>query len=261
VIRRKIDSELNLPTLPRLGPKMELKRGLLPWDERIKAYAIVFPGADAACVRLSQRQQLGLASESRVKSPRKGAPKSARDLPPVQFSAYFGIATTWNLLLLTFYGAVFAFLARFAWGRKLLLDYSRIFTHGVFVQGKNPSEEQLQGCTIRTTLIGRGYKSGAVMGGKPDREIVGVFSGPVGSSSSFLHRLLTSLLLLGTRLCWNTDICHLMRTPAPQGQALKGQGRGTDSCRRPHASSRFWRHRSRPETGCVRREVRNCKPR
>jgi len=103
-------------------------------------------------------------------------------MPPVQFAAYFGISTTWNLLLLTFYGAIFAFLARFAWGRKVLLDYSWIFTHGVFVRGKNPSEAQLQGCTIRTTLIGRGYKSGADTGGKPDREIVGVFSGPVSLS-------------------------------------------------------------------------------
>ncbi|KAI9016108.1 hypothetical protein DFJ74DRAFT_679499 [Hyaloraphidium curvatum] len=171
--RKMIDAEMDLPKLPTIRPKLKLNTGLFHKEKRLDLWTLVFPGADAACVRLSQRQVLQLAKEG--SSPKGNS--SLRSIPPVQFSAYFGILKLWNLLLLLFYGAVFSLLARYEWGRKALLDYSGLFSHGVFVRNKTPSEEQLRGAASETVLIGRGFKRGS-SGNKLDLEIVVKQSGP-----------------------------------------------------------------------------------
>lgn len=205
-------------------------------------YTIVFPGADASAVRLGQRQDLLLHGET------KGAKqtKSNRDLPPVQFAAYFGVRSWWNVILVAFYGAIFALLARFSWGRRLLLDYSWLFTHGVFVKGTTPSEEQLKGCSMETILIGRGYKSGSDQGGKPDREIVGKVSGPVSFDEGIAvvrttSKLKSTTYFSGTGICRNTHLYHQLCTPVAQRQAFC-KGRQQDPVWCDFAVVRLCRH-------------------
>lgn len=62
------------------------------------------------------------------------------------------VDTLQGLLLVSVYGLVFTLLAKFAWGRRLLLANPSLFSSGVFTH-EGPSKAQLAEATFTTTLL------------------------------------------------------------------------------------------------------------
>lgn len=76
---------------------------------------------------------------------------------PIQIQTYFLIATMWKMIMLGVIGLIFGILAKFAFGRNLLLKYPGIFTGGLF-DTEEPSEELIEKSWFKLTLIGKGWK-------------------------------------------------------------------------------------------------------
>ena len=116
------------------------------WEKREAGWALPFPGADASVVRRSQRL---LVAASRAVA------KAAVPLP-VQYSAFCTIPSLWALIKVMFFGAIMSVLARFAWGRRILLWAPRFFSNGVFSHA-GPTRAQMQATSFAMTFFARGY--------------------------------------------------------------------------------------------------------
>ena len=100
---------------PPLGPKLRVKPGPT-YKKELGKYAFLFPGADSAVVRASQRALL------HGRSKRPAAAKAAALEPYLtpQFGASFCVSTRYYAAATAAVGLLFGLLARRAWGRALL---------------------------------------------------------------------------------------------------------------------------------------------
>lgn len=135
--------------LTRIGPAPPRRN---PWghfdDFMTQRWAIPFPGADASIVRRSQRWV----------AEQKAAGKGADLPPPVQFAAHGTTSSFLWYCITVFVGILFTALARFSWGRWLLLQYPKIFSVGVFDHG-GPTAAQRAQTTFSLTFCTRGYRA------------------------------------------------------------------------------------------------------
>ncbi len=97
------------------------------YDEYTDSHLLKFMGADAACILASDRYlRLRSIDDSQSESP----------LPPMPFlSLCFGLKQKSHAYTFLGFGAVFATLAKFAWGCKLLHSSPETFTRGFFRSG------------------------------------------------------------------------------------------------------------------------------
>jgi len=128
-----------------------------------EGWCVPFPGADASVVLRSQTA----ISQGAVPG------------QPFYFSAYVNIGSTFNLLLLLFFGLVLQFLAGFSWGRAILLRFPEFFSYGCFSHA-GPSASYLKATRFTETFVAKGFKSGvpADPRAKPDLTMVYTLSGP-----------------------------------------------------------------------------------
>ena len=89
--------------LPIVAPPIKKRPGSF-FHKEIGRWCMPFMGADASVVRRTQRVNF-----------------ESRGVSPVQFGAYFTISSFWTLILFFIFGSVFQLLARYPFGRKLLL--------------------------------------------------------------------------------------------------------------------------------------------
>lgn len=124
-------------------------------------WTLPFPGADASVIRRSQ------------------AAIQASGEPPVSCSVRFTLTSRYYVFKAMLVGAAMAVLARFSWGRFLLLRFPELFTYGL-ASHAGPSQQQMETTRFEVTLIGKGYRQGPPSNPKqkPDREIVARVSGP-----------------------------------------------------------------------------------
>ena len=133
---------------PPLGPRLRVKPGPV-YNKALGRYTFLFPGADVAVVRTSQRAIDQL-------------PKKAGEpyLTP-QFGASFAIKNQMSTCLVILGGLAFNILSGYAWGRKLLLAYPQTFTMGAFSEA-GPTEEMLAAVTWKSVFFGKGWSEGSV---------------------------------------------------------------------------------------------------
>lgn len=148
----------------KIGPKLRAKQGPF-WNKRLSKYCFLFPGADSAVVRSSQRTLAALLP-----------PEEASRLSP-QFGAYFCVSSLLWTAIATLLGLVFNFLAARSWGRKLLLAHPGIFTLGMFSE-LGPSQEMLKGTTFQTHFFGAGYSNYTGESGPFDKRVRCSIAGP-----------------------------------------------------------------------------------
>ncbi|KNE72331.1 hypothetical protein AMAG_16816 [Allomyces macrogynus ATCC 38327] len=110
----------------------------------LERYTLPFPGSDASVVRMSQ-ECLAQINQG---------PAAAH--VPVHFSAYMTVRKWWKLGALVAAGTALSTLAKWKWGRKLLLTFPRFFTFGLFSH-KGPSETQLKHSTFTETFVAKGF--------------------------------------------------------------------------------------------------------
>ncbi|XP_022091289.1 saccharopine dehydrogenase-like oxidoreductase [Acanthaster planci] len=138
----KLRQKFNYKPLPKYTPRLK-KRGAIFYNEKTKKWCTLFPGSDVSVVRRSQR----FLYEN-------------NDERPVQYGAYFEIGGFFSLMVLLFFGIIFAFLAKFSFGRKLLEKYPKLFTGGGFSH-EGPTREQMDGTTFSFVLNAEGFSAGA----------------------------------------------------------------------------------------------------
>ncbi|XP_076582484.1 saccharopine dehydrogenase-like oxidoreductase isoform X1 [Chaetodon auriga] len=155
-LRRKF----NYKPLPTVGPKLK-RRGALFFSNEIQQYSVPFMGSDAAVVKRSQRF---LMEEQKA--------------TPVQYGAYAGVGGLWNVIKLLIAGMMFFFLAKFSFGRNLLIKYPEFFSFGLFSKD-GPSREQMEAASFQFAFYGEGYTEGQDPSkGKPNAKIRTLVRGP-----------------------------------------------------------------------------------
>lgn len=131
------------------GARLRMHKGGF-FSEEMRAWSLPFPGSDASVVRRTQRicvEQGALPSAPHDASPA---------VLPISYAAYFTLPSLYSAMLMAVYGTVFSLLARFAWGRKLLLAFPRFFTRGLFSH-EGPTPQQLRDTTFAMHFFVRGY--------------------------------------------------------------------------------------------------------
>lgn len=120
----------------RLSRKHGVKGKEFYWEPLLGAYAVRFPGSDSSVVRMSQEWLSGEGKRP--------------DLCPVPY-VYFLVESSIWLVITLFLGAIFSFLANFAFGRRLLLAFPGVFSLGMFTKA-GPSKEQLAAGSFTTVV-------------------------------------------------------------------------------------------------------------
>jgi len=116
------------------------------FNQALGKYTYLFPGADAAVVRTSQR----------ILAHQPGKRVGGQPYLTPQFGASFCVASAFWAMAIAAIGAVFGMLSQYSWGRALLLAYPRAFTLGAFSE-EGPSEDTLAKSRFRTVFYGRGW--------------------------------------------------------------------------------------------------------
>ncbi|KAG0363381.1 saccharopine dehydrogenase-like oxidoreductase [Gamsiella multidivaricata] len=170
---RQLRKAANRPSVPKIGPTLPVNPKP-HWVHKVAAYTVPFFFADPSVIRLSQQLVLQDKDLATVQS------------PPVQFSAYICIPTFKVLAMMIFASTMFGTLARYEWGRNLLLKHPRLFTMGMFGH-EGPSSKQLAETSFSETFFAKGYSRALreSVGGEeglkkvePDVAIVTSVSGP-----------------------------------------------------------------------------------
>jgi hypothetical protein len=92
---------------------------------------------------------------------------------PVNFTARFSVPSVYYTALAVVIGGLMMSLAKYAWGRALLLRYPGLFTYGL-VSHKGPSQEQMDKTKSEVVFYASGYAQGipeGPPGAKPDKKV------------------------------------------------------------------------------------------
>eukprot|EP01025_Chloroclados_australasicus_P062016 TRINITY_DN8144_c0_g1_i6.p1 TRINITY_DN8144_c0_g1~~TRINITY_DN8144_c0_g1_i6.p1 ORF type:complete len:415 (+),score=37.65 TRINITY_DN8144_c0_g1_i6:171-1415(+) len=156
--KAKKDGLIHVTSIP--GPKPP-KQSQARYDKHLSSWIFPFPGADAAVVRRSE------------------AYFAQKGKNPIYYSANVSIPSTFFAFVMAFMGLIIFTLAKFQWGRSVLLKYPSFFTWGVF-QKTSPSEQHIQNTRFEKTLFVTGYSNGPPKDNnqKPDKEICIKVRGP-----------------------------------------------------------------------------------
>lgn len=159
---KKLRSKTSRPTQQRIGPKPGLRTGPFR-DARLPGqYCFLFPGADAAVIRRTE-DQLMLADGSHVS---------------FYHGCYFHLSTWRNVSKMVFFGGIFQLLAKYEWGRNMLIKYPGVFSYGTFSE-KGASLEQLLSASFCTQIFASGYsKTPANSAHPPDKHVKVTVKGP-----------------------------------------------------------------------------------
>ena len=135
----------------RWPKKLKLTGGPLPikkypfFDPREKSWCFLFPGADAAVVKSTQRSLASLADS--------GDKEDEEGIPP-HYTAYYSFAKLSSILSSGLSALLFLPLAKTSWGRSLLLKFPEFFSSGV-ISRKGPSRKQMNETTFRINFYGK----------------------------------------------------------------------------------------------------------
>lgn len=133
-LRKKLYKE----RLPLNGPKLK-PRPLVHKSEQAKSWCLPFPGSDRSVVLRTQRHHY----ENDKKS-------------PIQMQTYVTFKSLFHVVMVLLLGAVFGMLTKFEFGRKLLLNYPKIFSLG-FISHEGPSDDTMEKSKFSITFHGQGW--------------------------------------------------------------------------------------------------------
>ncbi|CAG0886071.1 unnamed protein product [Darwinula stevensoni] len=178
---RGVRTKLYPKPLPK--PKFRIEdRGKMHQNPDVPGYSLPFLGSDRPVILRSQR--FLYEHENRR---------------PVQIQCYFTLASLLNTIGIVLFGAIFMFMTKFSFTRKLLEDHPSFFSFGMFCRG-GPTEEQIEGAKFTVTLIGKGWsektsEASDQHADPPSKEMIVKVSGPdigyVATSMCFIQSALT----------------------------------------------------------------------
>ncbi|XP_052768955.1 saccharopine dehydrogenase-like oxidoreductase [Mya arenaria] len=124
--------------LPR--SKYPLKTRMAGFMPDVQKWCLIFQGSDRAIVNRSVRYNYEVNLQR-----------------PFEVAAYACVPNFFYLAVTLLFGLIVGILAKFSFGRALILKYPHIFTFGVFKQG-GPSKKQMETGTFSITVVGKGWK-------------------------------------------------------------------------------------------------------
>eukprot|EP01116_Phalansterium_solitarium_P011012 TRINITY_DN26623_c0_g1_i1.p1 TRINITY_DN26623_c0_g1~~TRINITY_DN26623_c0_g1_i1.p1 ORF type:complete len:420 (+),score=114.83 TRINITY_DN26623_c0_g1_i1:107-1366(+) len=150
--------------VPRYGPRLPIHNWPF-YEPREKRWAVLHRGSDASVVRRTQQFTV--------------QQNDGRHFP-FQFGAYFDFASFFWVAVAMLMAVVIGLLAKFSFGRHLLLAYPRLFSLGVFSRDR-PQMAAVESSRFKMTFYARGTSAaaGTPKGPvKPDWQVVTQVSGP-----------------------------------------------------------------------------------
>lgn len=137
---RGIRTKLFKEKLPVLQPKLK-NRSVIHKSEIVNgSYCLPFPGSDRSVVMRSQR----VMYENEKKR-------------PIQMKAYVAFRSLAHVLVVGLFAAIFGLLAKFSFGRNLLLKYPKLFSGGL-ISHEGPSDEKMKNTKFAWTFYAQGWK-------------------------------------------------------------------------------------------------------
>lgn len=137
---RDIRRQLFPTRTPRFEPKLK-DRSIIHKSKIIDdRWCLPFPGSDRSVVMRSQRHFFDVDKKR-----------------PVQMRAYVGFDSVVHMMGVILVAMIFGILTRFAFGRRLLLNYPKLFSFG-FVSHEGPKEELNENTNFEMTFYGEGWK-------------------------------------------------------------------------------------------------------
>lgn len=137
---RGIRTKLFPTRTPRFVPQLK-DRPVIHKSEVIgNRWCIPFPGSDRSVVMRSQRHFFDQDKKR-----------------PVQMRAYVAFNSILHIFGIIFVAAIFALMARFSFGRKLLLAHPKLFSFG-FASHEGPEEATNENTNFEMTFFGQGWK-------------------------------------------------------------------------------------------------------
>jgi short subunit dehydrogenase-like uncharacterized protein len=143
------------------GPKLKIDT-TTSYEPRVNAWKLPFMGSDASVVK------------------RTTAALAAAGKPAYHSAVYLTLPSRYATSLFTCFGAIFMFLAKKSWGRKLLLSFPRFFTFGMFSH-EGPSPQQMAETSFEMINFAQGYSQGGPSSGSqdpPDMKLTTRVAGP-----------------------------------------------------------------------------------
>eukprot|EP01094_Clydonella_sp_ATCC50884_P023936 TRINITY_DN5877_c1_g2_i1.p1 TRINITY_DN5877_c1_g2~~TRINITY_DN5877_c1_g2_i1.p1 ORF type:complete len:458 (-),score=94.71 TRINITY_DN5877_c1_g2_i1:39-1340(-) len=157
---RKLRKERKLAKVRPIGTARPPKRGGVFRHPQVQnKFCLPFMGSDASVVRRSQWSRMDKGES------------------PIVYSAFFTVMTRWAVFLFLIFGFVFQLLARYQWGRSLLLKFPRFFTCGLFSH-EGPSEEMRAATTFEMRMVALGYEAEDAAMLNYTKEVVTTITGP-----------------------------------------------------------------------------------
>ena len=150
---RKLRAGVPPLRMPALGGLPRRHEGLF-FEPRMGRWCYPFLGADASVVRRSQRA--GIARGTLLAEAPHSLTTAAMPALPTPYLCYMTLPSPIAAGLFLLYGSIFQALARWAWGRALLLAAPGIFTHGLFTRA-GPTREQIAGARFEMTHFVRSF--------------------------------------------------------------------------------------------------------
>lgn len=159
---RGIRQQLYAEKMPRFEPVLK-HRPLIFRSEIVDGVCLPFPGADRSVVMRSQR----FIYEQEKKR-------------PIQMHAYVAFGSYVTACLVALVAVVFGLLAKFSFGRRLLLKYPGLFSFG-FISHEGPSEAAMERTYFSMTMKALGWPktdNNNPPTGSPSKSLMVRVSGP-----------------------------------------------------------------------------------
>ncbi|XP_037946561.1 saccharopine dehydrogenase-like oxidoreductase [Teleopsis dalmanni] len=137
---RGIRSKLYSNKLPKFYPILKTRPTLFH-SEIVNGICLPFPGSDRSVVMRSQRFLY-----------------EAENKRPVQMHAYVAFKSWVTAMLVAIIGVTFGILAKFAFGRRLLLKYPKFFSLG-FISHEGPTESDMERLLFEMTMKAVGWSN------------------------------------------------------------------------------------------------------
>lgn len=137
---RGIRRELFKTKMPRFSPNLKARSFIHKQPLVGNKWCIPFMGSDRSVVMRSQRH---FYEEDKKR--------------PIQMQAYVSFDTFLTLSATLMVGFIFGVLAKFEFGRKLLLNHPKLFTLGT-VSHEGPSDERNENSILEMYFLGEGWK-------------------------------------------------------------------------------------------------------
>jgi len=154
------------------------KRSPVFFSEDVNSYCVPFPQVDKSVIRRTMNY------------------RQNNNEKPVQFEAHLRVPSIFAVGIMAIFASIVFMMAKFSFGRMLLLRFPSLFSGGMFKKG-GPTRKQVDGSTFSMTMVGTGWdQKSAEHTEKPNKQIVCRVSGPSAGYTATVSCIVSAALCI-----------------------------------------------------------------